>query len=76
LIHCPNCKQDNLQKLISGGSGHFLHDSGVLPEAKPKSPSSLKKDHGHSHGDSHDLGHVHGHGHCDHGHEHKNCDHH
>jgi hypothetical protein len=73
LIHCPNCKQDKLKKLISGGAGHFLHDSGVLPEAKPKSHSSSRKDHGHH---SHDHGHVHGHGHCDHGHEHKNCDHH
>lgn len=66
LRDCPKCQNHALEKIISGGSGYFVKDSGVLPDAKPKPKDAplkeKKKDHHH-----HDHGHGHGHHHhCHH----------
>lgn len=66
LSLCPACGEHDLKKVISGGSGYFVKDSGVLPSAKPKSkskeeePQKKKPNHEHDHG--------HGHHHCHHHH--------
>lgn len=67
FVTCPECGANALEKLISGGSGYFVKDSGVLPDAKPtpKDHSPKKEPPKHDHGD-----HGHGHGHHHHCHHH------
>ena len=69
LVMCPECNKETLQKVISGGSGYFVKDSGVMPGPSPKKEETKKKteesDHRH---------HDHHHG-CSHGHHFPGCGH-
>ena len=60
LTHCPKCNTKTLSKLITGGSGYFLKDSGVLPDAKPKPKDFTQK--------KSTSGHTHRQHHCHHHH--------
>ena len=55
LTSCPDCEKETLQKIISGGAGYFLRDSGIFPDSKPNTKKikdekeDKKEPHSHGH---------------------------
>jgi putative FmdB family regulatory protein len=62
LTTCPACGRESLEKLISGGTGYFVKDSGVLPDAKPK-PKNRPPKEDETRNDRDEHHHVHHHHH-------------